>query len=50
MDKVKVIEIKRSVYESNDREADALRTLSENGTALLESGLFRQAKEMFEYI
>ena len=32
MDKVKVIEIKRSVYESNDREADKLRSeLKEKG-------------------
>ncbi len=36
MDKVKVIEIKRSVYESNDREADKLRAeLKEKGIFLL---------------
>ena len=36
MDKVKVIEIKRSVYESNDREADALRAeLKSKGIFLL---------------
>ena len=36
MDKVKVIEIKRSVYESNDREADKLRSeLKEKGIFLL---------------
>ena len=36
MDKVKVIEIKRSVYESNDREADKLRAeLKEKGNFLL---------------
>lgn len=36
MDKVKVIEIKQSVYESNDREADKLRSeLRARGTFLL---------------
>ena len=36
MDKVKVIEIKRSVYESNDKEADKLRAeLKEKGIFLL---------------
>jgi hydrogenase nickel incorporation protein HypB len=36
VDKVKVIEIKRSVYESNDREADKLRSeLKEKGIFLL---------------
>ena len=36
MDKVKIIEIKQSVYESNDREADKLRSeLKARGTFLL---------------
>jgi hydrogenase nickel incorporation protein HypB len=36
MDQVKIIEIKRSVYESNDREADRLRAeLKEKGVFLL---------------
>ena len=36
MDNIRVIEVKRSVYESNDREADALRAqLKEEGIFLL---------------
>ncbi len=36
MDDIRVIEVKRSVYESNDREADKLRgELKEKGIFLL---------------